>query len=60
MGNQDLIEYMFFNPDLKERGWIGPGWYHWDEIACDVIGPFESAKAANEALERYIDHLNDG
>jgi len=54
------VEYMLVNPNTSDwdSGWDGPGWYYWDETGSSCVGPFESAKIANEKLREYARGLN--
>ena len=45
--------------------WEGPydekksaGWYFWDETGADCVGPYESRKDAEKALQDYAEYLN--
>lgn len=58
MNNTDPVEYLFYR-SLKEspEGYTVPGWYFWNEIWCDVYGPFESATKAREELSIYCKEM---
>lgn len=38
--------------DSDISGWVGPGWYFWDE-AYQLHGPHETEKEASVALSTY-------
>ena len=61
-----MIEYMFTNPatknwltygDERDQGWVGPGWYFWDETETECYGPYISAKQAELKLKEYANGL---
>lgn len=52
--NADPVEYLFYRSQKEgPSGYTVPGWYFWDEIWCDVYGPYESVEKTQDALSRY-------
>jgi hypothetical protein len=43
--------------DADLAGWIGPGWYFWDETASICYGPYNSEREAFEAQRDYYRRL---
>lgn len=41
-------------PEGEECGWVGPGWYFWDETQANCHGPHPDKVAAILALHTYI------
>lgn len=45
--------------DADLMGWVGPGWYFWDE-AYQLHGPFETEKETSAALSMYCAEMLGG
>jgi hypothetical protein len=43
--------------ELKLCGYDLPGWYFWDEIWCNLHGPFSTFEECSEALKNYAKAL---
>jgi len=60
--NPDPIRYYEDCPwsdydDGLDHGWLGPGWYFWNEIWIDLYGPYDTEADAREALKEYARNL---
>lgn len=44
-------------PGGSMQGFAGPGWYFWDEVWANCIGPFLTEAACQKSLQDYVRQL---
>ena len=58
MTEKSPIVYLFCKNTLDgPQGYTTPGWYFWDEIWCNVYGPYESVEETKKQLAEYAETI---
>jgi hypothetical protein len=61
MTQSQHVEYLDKAFEMAEqRGWMGPGFYFWDEVEYQCYGPHKSYQEACRAMLEYAKYLNRG